>query len=248
MEAVWFYSSNGEDRTGPVAERALRELFEAGTIRPSTLVWRDGMADWAQLDAATGWAAAPAAAVADPLSADWSEAAHPWRRYFSRSADYLLVGMPLIFIAIVPLAAILGGDSPLMKILSNPFVCQILTVCLFPFGEALLLSTWGYTPTRALMGMRIRNAAGGKLSYRQALGRSWRVALQGMGLGIPLVVLITNVAAYNYLRDSKATTWDESLNVSVQHRRWGVLRGTAVVLWCVVVLTVAAVLNSRAFK
>jgi len=149
----------------------------------------------------------------------------------SRACDYLIVGTPFLLAVLVPLFAVLGNSPGLVTILSNPLVWQIILVCLFPFGEAFLLSTWGFTPTRALMGVHIRNADGSKLSYRRALERSWRVALQGMGLGIPLVTLITNVAAYNYLRDSKASTWDETLNIDVRHRRWSVLRAVAVVLW-----------------
>lgn len=260
MEAVWYYSANGEARSGPVAEKALRELFESGAIEPSTLVWRDGMPDWAQLDRATGWSRQPAALPplvpapvppvippvipAAPADTAWSDAPHPWRRYFSRSADYVVVGLPVLVLLFIPLFAIFGTGSPAMKLLSNAFVCQFLLVCLFPFSEAFLLSTWGFTPTRALMGIHIRNADGSKLSYGRALQRSWRVALQGEGLGLPLVVLFTNVAAYNYLKDSKATTWDESLNISVRHRRWGVLRGLAVVLWCLAVLIAAAGLNA----
>ncbi|MDE0854311.1 MAG: RDD family protein [Nevskia sp.] len=264
MEVVWYYSADGGTRSGPVAEKALRELFESAAIQPSTLVWRDGMADWAPLDRATGWSrhpavppaavppvvpapvpsVIPAASASAPADTTWSDAPHPWRRYFSRSADYLVVGLPVLILLFIPLFAIFGASSPMMKLLSNAFVCQFLLVCLFPFSEAFLLSTWGFTPTRALMGIHIRNADGSKLSYRRALQRSWRVALQGMGLGLPLVVLFTNVAAYNYLKDSKATTWDETLNISVRHRRWGVLRGLAAVLWCLAVLIAAAGLNA----
>jgi len=42
-ETAWFYSSDGENRAGPIAEQVLRGLFEAGSILASTLVWREGM-------------------------------------------------------------------------------------------------------------------------------------------------------------------------------------------------------------
>ena len=41
----WFYDKNGTP-TGPVSEDALAGLFRSGSVRPSTLVWREGAADW----------------------------------------------------------------------------------------------------------------------------------------------------------------------------------------------------------
>ena len=42
----WFYEDDGET-AGPVAERALLALVTSGVVRPTTLVWREGMSDWA---------------------------------------------------------------------------------------------------------------------------------------------------------------------------------------------------------
>jgi hypothetical protein len=239
--AGWFYSEGGQGQSGPVAEQALKDLYASGAIGASTLVWRDGMAQWTPLQAATEWGAA-ARAAAD--SAAWSGDKHPWRRYISRSADYMVVGFPLVMVVLLPLFSILGTESRIARILSNNFVSGILLVCLFPLAEACLLSTWGFTPTRALMGIHIRNADGSKLSYLRALKRSWKVSLYGVGLGIPLLSFFTAVGAYYNLRDNGATTWDETLDISVRHRRWGVLRGTAVVIWCVVVFFLMAVLRT----
>lgn len=41
----WYYAENNE-RRGPLEESAFQELVAAGTIRPDTLVWREGMAAW----------------------------------------------------------------------------------------------------------------------------------------------------------------------------------------------------------
>ena len=41
----WFYEKDGEQK-GPVSESTLRGLLADGTIRPTNLVWREGMADW----------------------------------------------------------------------------------------------------------------------------------------------------------------------------------------------------------
>ena len=41
----WYYSENNE-RRGPLEDAAFHALVSAGTIRPDTLVWREGMAEW----------------------------------------------------------------------------------------------------------------------------------------------------------------------------------------------------------
>jgi len=41
----WHYAENGQ-QLGPVSEERLLELVHAGTVRPDTLVWRAGMAEW----------------------------------------------------------------------------------------------------------------------------------------------------------------------------------------------------------
>src|SRR5690242_3284886 len=42
----WYYADQGR-QVGPVDEAALDSLAASGVIRADTLVWRQGMADWA---------------------------------------------------------------------------------------------------------------------------------------------------------------------------------------------------------
>jgi uncharacterized RDD family membrane protein YckC len=41
----WYYANDGK-RSGPVSAEEFERLAFEGVIRPSTLVWRDGMKDW----------------------------------------------------------------------------------------------------------------------------------------------------------------------------------------------------------
>ncbi len=45
----WYYDAGGGNRQGPITDAALDELAAAGSITPDTLVWCDGMKDWAPL-------------------------------------------------------------------------------------------------------------------------------------------------------------------------------------------------------
>lgn len=47
---TWFYA-RGKERMGPVAIETIRHLLHARAIDANTLVWREGMADWAALGA-----------------------------------------------------------------------------------------------------------------------------------------------------------------------------------------------------
>jgi uncharacterized RDD family membrane protein YckC len=43
---AWYYAQ-GEERIGPLADAAFQQLVQQGTISAETLVWREGMQNWA---------------------------------------------------------------------------------------------------------------------------------------------------------------------------------------------------------
>lgn len=53
MSQEWYYSVDG-GRQGPVSPGELKKLAEAGKVRESDLVWKDGMADWVQAKSIKG--------------------------------------------------------------------------------------------------------------------------------------------------------------------------------------------------
>lgn len=48
MNGRWFYSADGRQQTGPVAQEEIEHLLSRGELAPGTLVWTDGMAQWQQ--------------------------------------------------------------------------------------------------------------------------------------------------------------------------------------------------------
>lgn len=65
--ADYYYALNGQ-QAGPVPEEQLTSLLQTGTINASTLVWRDGMADWQPLSTVLGPVAAAVPAQPPPAS------------------------------------------------------------------------------------------------------------------------------------------------------------------------------------
>ncbi|HYV38588.1 MAG TPA: DUF4339 domain-containing protein [Gemmataceae bacterium] len=53
MADEWFYANNGQP-TGPVTSTALRELAVTGMLKPSDLVWQEGMSQWAPASTTRG--------------------------------------------------------------------------------------------------------------------------------------------------------------------------------------------------
>ena len=47
MSVDWYYSV-GDHRQGPVTEDALRRMAKSGTLKPTDLVWCEGMAGWVE--------------------------------------------------------------------------------------------------------------------------------------------------------------------------------------------------------
>lgn len=53
----WYYRQDDGTQAGPVSEATFRSLVAQGAIRPDTLVWHEGMADWQPLSVADpNWA------------------------------------------------------------------------------------------------------------------------------------------------------------------------------------------------
>lgn len=65
MSQDWYYETDS-GRQGPVTPASLKQLADAGQIRPDTRVWRQGMAQWAQARAIKGLF--PEGQPASPLS------------------------------------------------------------------------------------------------------------------------------------------------------------------------------------
>ena len=67
----WYYSDDQRNRVGPVSAEEMASLHRGGQLRPETLVWREGMADWVpwrtvQTEVVPPGAANPAVFMAPP--------------------------------------------------------------------------------------------------------------------------------------------------------------------------------------
>ena len=93
---------------------------------------------------------------------------------------------------------------------------SVIAVVLMLAVEPLMLSSWGTTPGKWLLGMGITGLDGEKLSYGEAARRTWQVVLHGMGLNIPFLNLYCLWRSDNKLMAGEELVWERD---SVQHHR-----------------------------
>jgi len=200
----WYLDSSDQKMKGPVDDEVFRGLVDGGTIDLNTLVWQEGMPDWAPLSATGfpsvggGEAVKPDEVIVPPPPEDYPsmrEPRHPWRRFFARHIDITLAILVLMSMQV-------GMLMGLAWILWIPL-------------EALLLSRWGYTPGKRLFNVTVRRADGALLTFEEALRRTLRVWFFGLGLGLPIVQFITMGFAYHRLTTKGITSWDATENLRV---------------------------------
>jgi hypothetical protein len=104
----------------------------------------------------------------------------------------------------------------------------IIIPFLYMFIEWYMLSLWGTTPGKALLNIRLRRIDDTKMTCVESLSRSFNVWLRGLGCGLLIVTLITDLAAHNRLTKDGITSWDKSGGFRVSHMRVGTGRIIAV--------------------
>lgn len=151
----------------------------------------------------------------------------PWIRCFARGTDVLLVNilLALVFGSILPEAA-------LDVLLSTPIVACLLLI----FIEPAWLAQHAATPGKWLFSIKVFDSFQQKLSYHQALIRSFHLWYAGQGAGVPFVILITNLIAYFNLTKNGKTFWDNKAKTQVCHGKlipWRI--SLFVIIWLIVI-------------
>jgi hypothetical protein len=132
--------------------------------------------------------------------------ANPWLRFLGRMADYGLIG--LVFYGIQKFFSFQIEFETLIPL---QFVAWI------PI-EALLLSFWGKTPGKWLVGTQIERGGFHKLELRSSFRRAFFVWFRGIGMGIMVINFLCMLTAYYRLQVFKTTTWDLDEQIVVTHR------------------------------
>lgn len=237
----WYYLVDGKVE-GPANTNTIKELIKNNDLLPESLVWTKSMKRWSPIESIEIFNkpvgdTPPNISVNEcpendgvgipedseekstELPLGYLDTPRPWARLGARIFDYQVFGVlvvhPFGFIYDLLIYPTVPPDEWLL----NTFIF-IALVSLWVFIEAFLLSTWGTTPGKWLLGTSVRNASGSKLSYGEALSRSLQVWAKGLWLGVPFFYLFGLLSSYNQLEgEMKKTSWDSHGGYVVRHKK-----------------------------
>lgn len=138
---------------------------------------------------------------------------YPWRRYFARWLDLSLYGLIWSAIGLLVLRVSAPDSLPFTLMAMYRDYLTMLVV------EPILLSTWGYTPGKWIFGLQVRDEDGGRLSWRDAMQRTWLVFAKGEGYGIPIYNLYRNYKSYKACTDCETLLWEEGCGYAIKDAR-----------------------------
>lgn len=165
--------------------------------------------------------AVPAAVVSDQPSGSQTR---PWIRYLAKMIDLLL------FLLLSGMLLLLVWPDALNTDQAG-WIFVIIFQFAYVFVEPIMVCSWGSTPGRSLLRVRLRRQDGNKLTFSEALKRAFKVWIKGLGLGIPIVALFTEINAYNRLKKEGLTSWDRDGQFRVTHQPVGAVRSIVAVIF-----------------
>ena len=142
---------------------------------------------------------------------------HPWVRFWARVFD---LEVYIIFCGI--LIGMYFPSTLLDK--TNEAALNYLMLFSWVFVESVLLASVGTTPGKALFRIYLRLPGSKSIPFLNAFYRSLRVWWRGMGIGFPLVAIITLWHAESVLWRDGMTSWDKDGGFLVEHKKMGTLR------------------------
>ncbi len=161
--------------------------------------------------------------------------AGPWQRFWSRSLDIAIWAWPVGYVVgrLFPDIALrlLSWDSK-----GYLFGLALLPVILII--DAMSLALFGNTVGRAVAGIRVATVRHEKLEFFVALKRNFNIYVAGLGLGIPIVALFTQISNYRKITNGENTSWDKYFYTRVYSESGNAVRTTI----CAVLVILAIVI------
>lgn len=248
--STWWYLHNNE-RIGPIEHDELKRLFQHGAVSDATMVWKEGIGAWTQLNRVPeldGLRAAvppPVPIVNQPQLVLERPVAGSWRRFFARIFDLWWESLLLGWCS----AYVLGQYSPaFISWVGKPASSQIYGFFVLPFAflfDALVYAVFGNTPGKALLRVAVADATGERLSLGRYIGRNAAVWSRGFAFGIPLINLVAFYKQSSRLSETGKTSYDDNAGVQVRAGEAGFLRTSMFVLLAIALLVTIGTLKEQ---
>jgi uncharacterized RDD family membrane protein YckC len=206
---IWIIQDG--EKTGPLHDFEIRRKIESGELPATTPAWHEGLDSWKPLVEIDLFAREfELVKPTDETPPEPSERvrsfspANPYliRRFWARWFDlYLFAGVWWF--------AMWAAGRDIGATLSNPWIILFQYVPWF-IVETILLSRFGTTPGKWLLGIRIVNDDGRQLALPDATRRSMRVLFLGIGFGWGVLSLICQLLAFFTTRRLGRPLWDHA--------------------------------------
>jgi uncharacterized RDD family membrane protein YckC len=138
--------------------------------------------------------------------------AGPWRRFFARAFDLQWESfiVAALTVWLVP-----------VKIWTSPYATLALIFTTLPLAlvlDALVSAVFGATPGKALLGLKVVDLHAEPLKASGYLARNAALWVEGLGLGVPVLTLITLFVALRKVRHKQSAAWDRAKGSRVLHQ------------------------------
>ncbi|MFN3656924.1 MAG: RDD family protein [Pseudolabrys sp.] len=250
MNNNWYYSETGEQSHGPISIEDLGRILVGKNNSANFLVWFPGMPDWTragnvadlkryfQQNAPPPLRAKPNDAVVMAPVQSTPSVLHPWRRYFARILDLYIFMLIFFFFLGVAFPEL----SATNQTRGTDYLYTLIGLAAYSVFETFCLNVFGTTFGKLLYGIRLETKAGDQIAFIAALKRSLSIWVRGLGLGIPIIALVTLVVAYRTLLKEGQTSWDRDFNFVVLHRDLSIFRWFVIAVAWLLLLSIWAIL------
>ncbi|WP_219833984.1 RDD family protein [Paenibacillus sp. R14(2021)] len=141
----------------------------------------------------------------------------PWQRFWARMMDIYLFFMIGSLLA----SAVIGFDYK--GNLGLLLLTTLAWLLCYAVIDALLMAGLGTTAGKAVFRVVVRSASGGRLTFKEAWRRNLSMLYYGMGLQMPVIMLLCMSRAQYRLRTEGTTRWDKH-RFTVVHGDHGLIR------------------------
>jgi RDD family/GYF domain 2 len=249
MDDNWYCAEAADRSSGPMTIEELGRILRTKTNSVDFWVWCPGMPDWGrageqfalrryfQPPPITPHSRSPASGqlVIDRddrpiLAKEEVSSLHPWRRYFARWFDlYIFYLFFFFFLGITFPRMFEGYDKSLDALFA------IFGMAAYAVFEGFCLNVFGTSLGKRLYGIKLTRADKDGFILSVAFKRSFAVWVRGLGIGIPIVAIITSIVAYRTLKREKQTSWDRDFQCITTHSELSALRWISIVaVWLLI--------------
>lgn len=162
----------------------------------------------------------------------------PWRRYFARSLDLSVYGVFVYIVMAIVTPYSIIRNTPLFRNIMSYLAFGIMLLV-----EPLLLHWFGTTFGKWVLGLCVNNQDSEKLSYAEALSRTWEVFAVGYGYNLPIYSLYCLWRSYRDCKGGEEQTWESESVVELKDER--TYRTVACVVAYVLTCIITAVLPAK---